>query len=103
MARAEEREGIQQQPLEPEASLGDRVKLAGAFAAGAALVLFLLQNLQEVDVNFLWMEWHIQMVAALVAAAILGALTTMLIGFFRRRSHDAAMRQQVALERARKK
>ena len=59
-------------PEEPD--LGDRLKLAGAVIAGAALVLFFLQNLQEVKINFLWMDWNTQMIWALIVSALLGAI-----------------------------
>lgn len=63
-------------PQEPD--LGDRLKLAGAAIAGAALVLFFLQNLQEVKINFLWMDWNTQMIWALLVSALLGAVAVFL-------------------------
>jgi|CXWL01.1.fsa_nt_gi uncharacterized integral membrane protein len=93
--------------LEEPRSIGAQIRLWGGLIAGALLVLFLLQNLQRVEVNFLWFEWHARMVVALLAAALLGATTTMLIGFIRRRSQAAATRtraeEQLARERAKKR
>ena len=40
-----------------ETSARDRIKLVVGLVALGALILFLLQNLQEVDIHFLWFEW----------------------------------------------
>ena len=58
---------------EPQ-DLGDQLKLAGAVAASVALALFFLQNLQEVEINFLWFEWDTRMIWALIASAVLGGV-----------------------------
>ncbi len=70
------------------ASLFARIKLAIGVLALAALVIFLLQNLQEVDVHFLWFDWSTRMLWALMASAIIGALAAMLIGTITRRGSD---------------
>lgn len=63
----------------------DRSKLVlGAVALGA-LLLFLLQNLQEADVHFFWFDWSTRMVWALLVSAIAGALAAILIGTLSRR------------------
>ncbi|HXK33546.1 MAG TPA: LapA family protein [Dehalococcoidia bacterium] len=59
----------------------------GALAA-AALVLFVLQNLQSVNVNFLWFEWETRMLWALIFAAVAGALATLAFGWQRGRSRE---------------
>ena len=93
--------------VEEPRSISAQIRLWGGLIAGALLVLFLLQNLQRVEINFLWFEWRARMVVALLAAALLGAITTMLIGFIRRRSQAAATRaraeEQLAKERAKKR
>ena len=72
-------------PSEPqEPDLGDRLKLAGAVIAGVALVLFFVQNLQEVKINFLWMDWNTQMIWALLVSALLGAVAVFLASTVRR-------------------
>lgn len=63
-------------PEEPD--LGDRLKLAGAGIAAVALVLFFFQNLQQVKINFLWMDWNTQMIWALLVSALLGAVAVFL-------------------------
>ena len=50
----------------------EQAKLIGAALAGLALLLFFLQNMQEVSINFLWMDWHMDMAWALVLSALLG-------------------------------
>ena len=50
----------------------EQAKLIGAALAGVALLLFFLQNMQEVSINFLWMDWHMDMAWALVLSAALG-------------------------------
>jgi uncharacterized integral membrane protein len=51
-----------------------RVKLGLGALAVTLLVVFFLQNLQEVDIHFLWFDWTTRMLYALVIAAIVGAL-----------------------------
>lgn len=43
------------------------------------LLLFLLQNLQDVEVNFLWLTWNTSMIWALLAAAGTGIVIGLLI------------------------
>jgi uncharacterized integral membrane protein len=56
----------------------------GGLAVGA-LTLFVLQNLQSVNVNFLWFEWQTRMLWALIVAAVAGALVTLAFGWRRGR------------------
>lgn len=69
-----------------EQPLSERLKLWGAVALGAVLVLFFLQNLNEADINFLWFEWKIRVIWALVVSALFGAVTTFLITMWLRRT-----------------
>ena len=50
----------------------EQAKLIGAALTAIALLLFFLQNMQEVAINFLWMDWHMDMAWALVLSAALG-------------------------------
>jgi uncharacterized integral membrane protein len=50
----------------------EQAKLIGAALAGLALLLFFLQNMHDVAINFLWMDWHMDMAWALVLSAALG-------------------------------
>jgi uncharacterized integral membrane protein len=69
------------------------VRLWGGLGAGALLILFLVQNLQKVEVNFLWMSYEIQMIFALLIAAGLGALTFFFLGVLRRRARRKERRE----------
>ena len=67
-----------------ETSLRDRIRLVAGIVALATLILFLLQNLQEVDIHFLWFDWSTRMIWALLASAIVGALAIVLFATLRR-------------------
>ena len=56
----------------------------GAIAA-AALGLFLLQNLQEVDVHFLWFSFSTRLTWALLASTAFGVISLTAFALFRRR------------------
>jgi len=62
----------------PERSLSERLRLAGGIGALGLLLLFLLQNLQEATIHFLWFDWEIALILALLLAAIAGAAATWL-------------------------
>jgi uncharacterized integral membrane protein len=53
--------------------LTQRVRLGVGIAGVVLLVLFFLQNLQDVELNLLWFTWNTSMVWALLLAAVLGA------------------------------
>jgi uncharacterized integral membrane protein len=94
---------IEAEPADERTFLG-QVRLWGGLIGAALLLLFLLQNLQEAKVNFLWFEWQVRLVFALVGSAVLGAVTSLLVGFIRRRAQRAArnMRAATGDERERK-
>jgi uncharacterized integral membrane protein len=60
--------------------MATRIRWALGAVAVALLVVFLLQNLQEADVNFLWFEWETRMLWALIVSAIAGALAALAFG-----------------------
>ncbi len=78
----------QDQPAGPPATPpGQRLSfraILGAIAA-AMLGLFLLQNLQEVDVHFLWMSFSTRLTWALLASAAFGVIAFAAFALFRRR------------------
>jgi uncharacterized integral membrane protein len=57
----------------------------GLVALGA-LLLFLLQNFQEVELHFLWMTWHPHLTWGLLAAAIAGAIATIVFSTLQARA-----------------
>jgi uncharacterized integral membrane protein len=72
-------------PVENQRNIGDWIKLIVGVIGGAALIIFFLQNRQEVNVNFLWMEWTTGLIWALLASAILGALSAVAFATIRAR------------------
>jgi uncharacterized integral membrane protein len=69
-----------------------RIRLGAGIGGLGLLIIFLLQNLQTSTVHFLWFDWEVRTVFALLAAAICGALASMLFGFFRRRARRSERR-----------
>jgi uncharacterized integral membrane protein len=63
----------------------DRMKVIVGLVSLGILILFLLQNLQEVDIHFLWFDWSTRMVWALLASSVVGALATVAFSTIRRR------------------
>ncbi|MEX0750557.1 MAG: lipopolysaccharide assembly protein LapA domain-containing protein [Dehalococcoidia bacterium] len=80
-------------PAIDERSLVDWIKLIVGVTGVAALIVFVIQNRQEVDVEFLWMEWSTGLIWALLASAILGALSAAAFSTIRGRAiRNAAKR-----------
>lgn len=79
------REGVRSGAQREGASAWARVKLGVGLAAVALLVVFFMQNLQEVDIHFLWFDWTTRMLYALVIAAIVGALAAAVFATTRRK------------------
>jgi uncharacterized integral membrane protein len=72
-------------PVEEPRSIADWVKLGIGVVGGIALIVFFLQNRQEVNVNFLWLEWNTGLIWALLASAIIGALSAVAFSTIRAR------------------
>jgi uncharacterized integral membrane protein len=70
-------------------STGDQAKLAGAGVAVGALILFLLQNLQDVEINFLWFTSEMPMIFALAISAGIGAIAAVAFSMLRSRRSRA--------------
>lgn len=56
--------------------------ILGALVVGA-LVVFMLQNLQETEIHFLWFDWTTRLLYALLASAVFGSLATWLFSAIR--------------------
>ena len=97
--QARERLAQTQEPVE-QRSLGDNVRIGVGVALLLALALFLIQNFDEAQINFLWFDWELPLVFALVLSAAVGSLATWLFTTLRGRSErkrqeamfDSAMR-----------
>jgi uncharacterized integral membrane protein len=72
-----------------ETSTWAKIKLVVGLIALGALILFLVQNFQGAKVNFLWFTWHTQVIWALLAAAIAGAIATIVFGTLQARNAKA--------------
>jgi uncharacterized integral membrane protein len=85
-----ERNGSQA-PIEIEgaAGFGDQVRMVVGIIALAALLLFFVQNLQEVQMHFLWFDWNTRLLFALFASAAVGGIATWLFSALRRRAKRA--------------
>ena len=70
-------------PIEPKRAVSIRAVL-GVISA-ALLGLFLLQNLQSVDVHFLWLSFSTRLTWALLAAAAFGVIALAAFATPRRR------------------
>jgi uncharacterized integral membrane protein len=66
------------EPATERLGLLARIRLAVGVVATLAVMLFLLQNLQQVDVRFLWFDWSIRMTWALMASTAFGVLATVI-------------------------
>ncbi len=64
---------------------GSRVKLALGVTALALLLLFMAQNLQRVEIHFLWLDWHTRLLWALLVSTAFGAVAAAAFSTFRRR------------------
>jgi uncharacterized integral membrane protein len=84
---AQARDDRRRMAVDEETSTGTmaRLKLAVGVLALAALATFLLQNLQEVQVHFLWFDWSTRLIWALLASAAVGGLATALMSTLGRR------------------
>jgi uncharacterized integral membrane protein len=87
-------------PAVEERSLGDNLRIGGGVALLLGLALFLVQNFDEAQINFLWFDWELPLVFALLLSAAVGSLATWLFTTLRGRSgrkrqeamFDSAMR-----------
>lgn len=69
-----------------ERSVADTIRLGLGIALALALALFFIQNFDDADINFLWMERSIPLVFALLISAVIGGLVTWLLLALRGRS-----------------
>jgi uncharacterized integral membrane protein len=77
-------------PTEPVAGGVRHTRISGAWTSvavaallGVALIAFIVQNTQKVQIKFFGASGHITLVVALLAAAIIGALIVLVVGISR--------------------
>lgn len=71
----------ERQPVHQERRVTSVIGRTFQYAGLAVLILlavFLLQNLQSAEVNFLWFQWTVRMVWALLVSAVFGAIGAVL-------------------------
>ena len=78
----------------PHTRTGTAWGLAAAGAIGALLMLvFILQNSQETDLKFLWIEGRVAVGVAMLLSAVIGALIVLCLGAGRLLQHRLAERR----------
>ncbi len=75
----------QYEPPAPERSLWSQIKLGIGIVAALLLLLFMVQNLQRVEIHFLWFDWNTRLLFALVIAAAFGGISAVVAGTLIRR------------------
>lgn len=70
----------------------DWAPLVGALILLLAVAVFVLQNSGRVDVEFLFLKGRLPLGVALLLAAVLGGLISLLLGFVRRTRHRFSRR-----------
>lgn len=73
------------EPPAPERSLLSQIKLGAGVFVALLLLLFMAQNLQRVEIHFLWFDWHTRLLFALVIAAAFGGISAVVGGTLFRR------------------
>jgi uncharacterized integral membrane protein len=82
----------QYEPPASERSLFSQIKLGAGILVALLLLLFMAQNLQRVEIHFLWLDWHTRLLFALVIAAALGGISAVVGGTLIRRRERPAKR-----------
>jgi uncharacterized integral membrane protein len=101
--RRSQRDSETTQDETPSRSLADNIRFGLGIGGGALLVLFLAQNFEDASINLLWFEFTMPLFFALLMAAVLGALATMALGFFRRRAKEAQLKDRAYIEKQKAK
>jgi uncharacterized integral membrane protein len=78
------------EPPAGERSLFSQIKLGAGVLAALLLLLFMAQNLQRVEIHFLWLDWHTRLLFALVIAAAFGGISAVVAGTLIRRGERPA-------------
>jgi uncharacterized integral membrane protein len=74
----------------PGRGLFGSIKFFGGIGALGLLAIFFLQNMQDAELNILWMTWETPMIFALAIAAGIGAIAAWLFSGFRGRARRRA-------------
>jgi uncharacterized integral membrane protein len=94
----DERGTAPQKPMAEKRTLTDDVRLGGGIGIVLALVLFFAQNFDDAKISFLWFDWTMPLVFALLISAAFGGLSTWLFSTLRGRAERK--RQEAVFESA---
>ncbi len=93
---------------EPSSSFRDLLRQINArmvlgFLAAVALVVFIAQNTDDAEVNFLWMDWSIPLFLLLLITVALSALCTVIVSWLvGRRRHPEVVSMYMGRRRRRR-
>jgi uncharacterized integral membrane protein len=74
-----------QRPQRRPPSRENQMRLVGALVVAAVLVIFAVQNRNDVRVSFLFFHWDARVIYVIIVSALLGMLVAYLLGRRRRR------------------
>jgi uncharacterized integral membrane protein len=74
-----------QRPQRRPPSRENQMRLIGALVVAAVLVIFAVQNRNDVRVSFLFFHWDARIIYVIIVSALLGMLVAYLLGRRRRR------------------
>jgi uncharacterized integral membrane protein len=94
----DERASASMEAPEEQRTTIDNVRIGAGVALVAALVLFFAQNFEEANIDFLWFDWEMPLVFALLISALFGSLATWL--FTRLRGRAERKRQEALIDSA---
>ncbi len=81
-----ERGTAEPEPIAEERTVTDNIRLGGGIGIVLALVLFFAQNFDDAKISFLWFDWTMPLVFALLISAAFGGLATWLFSTLRGRA-----------------
>jgi len=74
-----------QRPQRRPPSRENQMRLIGALVVAAVLIIFAVQNRNDVRVSFLFFHWDARVIYVIIVSALLGMLVAYLLGRRRRR------------------
>ena len=75
-----------QRPQRRSPSRENQTRLIGALVIAAVLIIFAVQNRNDVRVSFLFFHWDARVIYLIIVSALLGMLLAYLLGRRRRRT-----------------
>jgi uncharacterized integral membrane protein len=75
-----------QRPQRRPPTRENQMRLIGALVIAAVLIIFAVQNRNDVRVSFLFFHWDARVIYVIIVSALLGMLVAYLLGRRRRRT-----------------